>query len=330
MANVQTYFEQFHATIRMDYEMSETLRDKRDKLLRRIRTYLADNDLPGFDELLQGSYKMKTGVVPIVGLEYDIDVGLRFGFSEDEYSPTTVRSWVFSAVEDHTNKVESKGPCIRVTYADGYHVDLVTYACWENILGQVQFRLAHKTNGWRPADPVKLHEYVKNARQPFAGTEDNTTKTDQFRRVVRYLRRWNDVAIPRESKSKPTGLAFVLLVAQQLLYSRMRWDGQPDDRRALEDLATLAANTVGRLVAQKPTPEYEDMFARLSDDDMEELKERFRTMAAALRAAETEVDPVEACRILSQVFGDDFPVPKPEDTASRTIAPAIVTSSSSA
>jgi hypothetical protein len=329
MANVQKYFEQFHQKIRTDYEMSEMLRDKRDIILNRIRKHLAEKGRPGFVEKNQGSYRMKTGVVPIADLEFDIDVGLRFNFSETVYDAKTARGWVFEAVDGHTEKVESRGPCIRVTYKDGYHVDLVVYARWTDDFGAEQYRLAHKTGGWRQADPVGLLDCIREARKPFEGTEDKTTKTDQFRRCVRYQRRWIDELIPRESTAKPTGLAFVLL-AMQKLEPRVTWTGLPDDRAALENIATSAANTFGRLVAVKPTPEYEDMFGRLTDEELSLLKERYAAMATALREADEEVDPVLACRILHKVFGPDFPVPEPEDTAKKTSAPAIVPSSSSA
>lgn len=330
MANVQKQFEQFHAIIRTDYEMNTTLREKRDILLGKIADYLAKNGRPGFKRVSQGSYKMKTGVVPIEDLEYDIDVGMRFAFTESEHSASEVRGWVFEAVESHpTKSVEEKGPCIRVTYADGYHVDLVTYCAWIDADGVEQFRLAHKTRGWIGANPLKLIEHVNEARERFNKTEDNETKTDQFRRSVRDLRRWNDVAIPREDKGKPTGLALVLLAIKHLEPTRF-WDGKPDDRSSLEQLAWSAANTIGRIVAMKPTPEYEDMYGRLSDKQMNELKERFKVLAQALADASREPDPHKACVLLQAVFGKDFPVPPEGETAEKTRGPAIVPTSDSA
>src|SRR5690349_14522148 len=110
MANVQKQFEQFHAIIRTDYEMNETLREKRDFLLDKIRAHLRKNGRPGFKRISQGSYKMKTGVVPIEDLEYDIDVGLRFAFTENDHTAKEVRGWIFEAVKDHpTKSVEEKG-----------------------------------------------------------------------------------------------------------------------------------------------------------------------------------------------------------------------------
>jgi len=329
MANVQKQFEQFHSAIRIDYDHSSTLREKRDIILNRIRKHLAENNRPSFAELLQGSYKMKTGVIPIEDLEYDIDVGLRFSFSEDAHSAAEVRLWVFEAVDGHTQSVEEKGPCIRVVYVDGYHVDLVTYACWDDESGNSQYRLAHKDDSWLPADPPGLLDFVKFAREPYSKTKDCSTQTDQFRRCIRYLRRWDDKALPIVSNDKPTGLAYVLL-AEKNLTPQTFLSGDPDDRAALYELASTAASTYERIKAKKPTPQYEEMFERISSTGMTSLQNRFASLRDALQKAGSETDPVEACKVLREQFGDAFPVPPAEDTAKKTAAPAVTVSSSSA
>src|SRR5258706_10592738 len=131
MADVQKQFEKFHDTIRVDYDMAQDLRDPRDAIVERIRKYLQDNKLPGMSVLHQGSYKLKTGVRPIANLEHDIDVGIRFGIRSEDYPATTVRKWVYESVKEHTERTEDKGPCVRVVYKKGYHIDLVTYSVWE-------------------------------------------------------------------------------------------------------------------------------------------------------------------------------------------------------
>ncbi len=330
MADVQKQFEEFHEKIRVDYDMASELREKRDAVLRRIRKYLKDNGLPGFRELGQGSYTMKTGTKPIVDLEYDIDIGLRFDFHPDDHTAEEVRGWIYEALKDHTQRIEKKKPCIRVVYEAGFHIDVTSYAVWEEG-GKEQFRLARKDIGWTEADPPALLEYVNSFREiNFDGTEDNATKTDQFRRSVRALRRWNDVCLPFESKSKPVGLAFVLLAIQKPLTRSTFIDGRPDDRSTLESFARAVANTPGRVIAKKPTPVYDDLFSRLSDKEMDEFKANMRELADALEFAGRTADPVKACERLQEVFGDDFPVPEAKDTATRTRAPAIVTSSASA
>jgi hypothetical protein len=329
MADVQKQFEKFHEKIRVDYDMSSELRNKRDIVVAKIKKWLKDHGKPTCEVLLQGSYKMKTGVQPIAELEYDIDIGLRFAIHEDDYPAATVRGWVYEAVNDHTMSVEEKGPCVRVNYAKGFHLDLVTYAVWEEN-GKDMYRLAHSTKGWRKADPPGLLDYVNAYRDKFAGTEDGATQTDQFRRCVRYLRRWNDVRTPYEDDSKPTGLAYVLLAIQKSLTKTTFLDGRSDDRAALAAFVRTLPWTYGRLQAMKPTPEYEDILGRLDEKSMNSLKTDLGKLADSLDEAGRSADPVEACKILRKVFGDDFPVPAAEETAKASAAPAVITSSTSA
>jgi hypothetical protein len=329
MANIQQYLEDFHDVIRADYDMNGTLREKRDIVVDLIKRRLKEGGHLTCDQLLQGSYRMGTGVKPIGDLEYDIDIGLRFWIKDTDYAADEVRKWVLEAVDGHTDSVEEKGPCIRVGYSKGFHLDLVMYAAWTDEAGLEQFRLAHRDNGWQRADPSGLLEHVKNGRKRFEGSEDNKTNTDQLRRIVRYLKRWGDFAIPFESDAKPAGIAYVLYAVQHLENKRF-WDGGPDDRTALCNLSLLAANTYGRVSVFKPVPEYEDIFARLSEDDMKALKERSAALADRLAKVAQETDPAKACKLLQEVFGPDFPVPSPEETARKTSTPAIVTSASSA
>ncbi len=331
MADVQKQFEKFHKKIRVDYDMSHTLREKRDIVVEKIRKYMKDNKQPVPSQLLQGSYKMKTGVKPLADIEYDIDIGLRFDIHEDDYSPSEVRGWVLDAIGTHTKRVESKGPCIRVCYEAGYHLDIVCYAVWEDTAGSTQHRLAHKNDSWRPADPPALLDYVTDARKPFEGTEDSATQTDQFRRCVRSLRRWADEQRPVDDDDcKPSGIALVLLAIQYNLTATTHLDDRPNDRSALETLSSNLANSLSRLQANKPTPEYEDVLGDFSENEMDHLKAEFAELNSALVFAGTNADPVEACERLQEVFGDDFPVPDPEDTAKKTAGPAIITSSNSA
>lgn len=328
MANVQTQFEIFHERIRVDYDMDKNLRDKRDKILKRIRKALKESKRPGFKDLHQGSYKHRTGTKPIGSIEYDIDVGLRFSIDTSEYSASTVRNWVFEAVEGHTDKVEKKSSCIRVTYSDGYHVDIAIYAWQKEADESETFHLATKSSGWRPADPPALEDFIQNARVSYDGTEDSRTNTDQFRRTIRYLKRWYDEAIDRDSKDKPSGLAYTLLAARRGGVSRDS-GGSPVDLQALRKIA-FACRPLGPIQENKPTPEYEDLFAGLSGQAMESFKDKLDQLLEALDAAADEVDPVVACETLAEHFGSDFPVPEPEKTGKRTSRPAIVPSSGSA
>ena len=206
MANLQKQIEIFHKNIRVE---SSELREKRDIIIEKIKKSLSEDNQPIPEVLNQGSYIYGVGIKPVSGEDYDIDVGLDFNIKSSKYDAQEVRSWVYDAIKKHTNEVKNKGPCIRVIYQVGYHVDLVCYARYQNDELVENFQLAHRNGSWIPSDPKKIKEYIKINREQFKNTKDSSG-SDQLQRIVRYLKRWNDLAIPSESDDKPTGLAILL------------------------------------------------------------------------------------------------------------------------
>jgi hypothetical protein len=328
MANLQKYFESYHAAIRTDYDTNRELAEKRDIVLDLVVAYLKDRGLPSFERLLQGSYRMKTGVLPIGDLTYDIDIGLCFDLP-DNYTATEVRKWVHDAVRGHTDKLEEKGPCIRVHYKKGFSLDLVIYKRSTDALGRRRMQLGHKDRGWVDADPVALLKHFDDAVSRFEGSEDNATKTVQVRRLIRDLKRWSDEQIKANPDLKPSGIAFSLFCIRELSSAVYAFDGASDDSAALVQLINRIPSG-GRLSVQKPTPEYEDVFGKLTDSGMTEFKEKIFKLRDAINDARDQADPVKACQKLREHFGKDFPVPSPKDTSRKTSSPAIITSSSAA
>lgn len=92
MANLQSYFNSFHDAIKLDYDDNKELRDKRDELLEILKANMP-SDAGSFEIFHQGSYAMYTGVKPLDDGDYDIDVGLLFNISKDDYpNPVTVKN----------------------------------------------------------------------------------------------------------------------------------------------------------------------------------------------------------------------------------------------
>src|SRR5690349_18746439 len=97
---LQKEFEQFHEAIKLNENTENSkLRDKRDLLLRELRAGLKsifedrEDPTPKFDSFKQGSYWMGTGVKPL-DCDYDIDIGLKFHFSKEDYEPVEVKTWI--------------------------------------------------------------------------------------------------------------------------------------------------------------------------------------------------------------------------------------------
>lgn len=320
MADLQSHLELFHNRIRVS---TEPLTEKRDIILDIIRNYLRENSLPGFELINQGSYIYGVGVKPLGENEYDIDVGLAFNITTKDYPDASiVRKWVLAAIDGHTNKVLDRKPCIRVHYAQGFHVDLVIYAKYKDSDETDNFQLGYKDGSWKDADPKKLKEYVNNAKDQFKETKVDG-EANQLQRVVRYFKRWNDILNPVEDEDKPTGISLLLLAIKDLSPTLKDDQSEPDDLYAMISFLekVIPVFSFQRIIVNKPTPQYEDVFARISATGMSELLDRLKTLKNKLIKARETDDVTIACSELRTIFGDDFP--KSEKVTKAEVADSV-------
>ncbi|WP_127718246.1 nucleotidyltransferase [Halobacteriovorax sp. HLS] len=300
--SIQSYFTKFHKEIKVE---TEELREKRDIIVDKIKASLKSDGHPVPTPLNQGSYIYGVGIKPLNDEEYDIDVGLDFNILSNDYKAAEVRKWVYEAINGHTKNVEDRGPCIRVRYAKGYHVDLVVYARHSNSQDIEDYQLAFKDNSWKNTAPKDLKKFISDARESFKDTKDSSG-SDQLQRVTRFLKRWNDEAIPNESDDKPSGLATLLLVIESLKSPKFDNENLPSDIEALISVAEYVESKSYRVSIKKPTPEYEDIYAKINDAAMEKLIKRYGNLLTDLKKAKN-LDDEDAALILSEQFGESFP-----------------------
>lgn len=334
MAYVQKYFDEFHEAIRLsDITENEELREKRDIILRKLNKKKNDNELPNFDHFNQGSYAMGTGVKPING-EYDIDVGIRFDISKDDYpDPVEVKKWVYDALQGHTSEVKMRRSCVTVKYfEDGepeFHVDLAIYAANNDdgklYLAKGKLYSDDDNKYWEVSNPLELIEKVRDKYKDDDGK--------QFRRVIRYLKRWKDVNFSTEGNEAPTGIGLTIAaydlftVSKQLDFATGKY--RYDDLIALKNLVRKMLDRfeweynqeegkcIERLHIYLPTEPYNDLFEKMSNNQMENFKKKLEELEAALNEAEFEPDTYRACEILNKIFGADFPVPPKDETGQK-------------
>ncbi|MDE0634770.1 MAG: nucleotidyltransferase [Candidatus Poribacteria bacterium] len=323
MANVQTYFNKFDEKIRRSYNDNSILREKRDLLVNDLRVglrrYFQDYNMrtPRFETFNQGSYAIGTGIEPLPGEDYDIDVGLVFHLSKNDHSSVQVKQWVHGALQSGNRTVEYKRPCVRVQYhragSEVYHVDLAVYSespsDWDN-----QMYLAKGFPGsvpenriWEVADPKKLVEVFQ---QRFQHQGDR----DQFRRIIRFLKRWKDVTFSANGNERPTGIAISACALKWFQVGSVCnfMDGKNyyDDLTALKYLTESIINYFNfgsRITVSLPVPPYNDLFEKMSDKQMSNFKIKLVVLREELIRAEEAHNTLRACQNLQGVFGSDFP-----------------------
>jgi len=340
MANIQSQFEQFNGTIRLGrFDENATLREKRDIIRKKLNKNLPGvfethgETCPEFYFRDQGSYEMDTGTKPLDG-DYDIDQGLYFLVSTKEYpDPVVLKERVHEALDEHTKNVELRRACVTVFYScDGepiYHVDVAVYSDASKNDDVKSYHAKGKRHSlpenrfWDVSDPQKLSETIF---ERFVD-EDRV----QFRRIVRYLKRWKAVNFIKSGGGAPNGIGLTVMTYDdfQVEYSDP-WANKHDDLRAMRKLveAVLSRFTlvydndeqafVERLEVKLPIEPWNDLFERMTNKQMAVFKDKLIELKDALIFAERDTaDPVAACERLQRVFGTDFPVPKTQDTASQ-------------
>lgn len=332
--SLQKYFIDFNKKIKMDYDSLKELADKRDILLKKLRQ---NEDLPSFNELNQGSYSMYTGVVPL-DKDYDIDVGLRFNVNKDDYDdPLDLKKQIRDILKNHTEYgAKIKQPCVTVSYKkDGelaYHVDLVVYSYENKDDTSSQMYLARgkeyssdENKYWEKADPKGLIDKINNKY-----LDDDR---EQYRRVIRYMKRWKNIKFSSDGNSEPPGIAITLL-AYEKFYPAKTYDYLEkkyiyDDLDALINFVNkIKSSFYPKYSAEKkaylyaievnvPVEPYTNVFSKMSLIQMNEFKNRIDTLYAELDDVKNESDIVEQCKKLNKIFGDDFSIPEKEQESKK-------------
>lgn len=341
MADIQKQFDEFHSNIRLsDKDEKANLQEKRDLLVADLKAGLkreADKKKEEplkFENFNQGSYAMHTGIKPHNN-DYDIDVGLIFDNTQDDFkNPVELKKKVKDALNSTFRTVNIRRPCVTVTYhKDGkpdYHVDLAVYVKIED---EDHFKIAMgKENSsednqeWQESDPKGL---ISEINDRFGGEERS-----QFKRTIRYLKRWRDKQFP--NNGAPISIA--LTCAAYHWFEPIKHAGNYNDLRALRALVDKMIENFdwfsNRLEVELPVIPRGDLLERMTDKQMETFKDKLITLRDALDSAKDDSSVSSACKTLKKQFGDDFPVPenddKPTDKVKKSTKAPVVTTGTSA
>jgi hypothetical protein len=342
VADCRTQFNKFHDNIKLKEE-NEILKDKRDIITKKLKEELPQQTDYEFSVFNQGSYAMHTGIKPLDD-DYDIDVGLYFDMSKDDVDPIEAKKWILNALEGHTKDVKIKKPCVTVTYAAGYHVDVTVYAA-NNSNGKVYLAKGKTSSNssdkyWDESNPKDLIKKIKENL-----SDENDRK--QFRRVVRYLKRWKDNEFISVN-GKPTGIALTSCVYHWLDIQKETdlFDGKTT-YKDLDALINIVSNMISKFVNEYvlvdgeykymprirvylPVDPKPELFEKMTHKQMKTFKEKLEDLLKSLKEAKEKTDPTEAAEILQKQFGDDFPIPTKSSTGKKAMAAAVITSSESA
>ena len=330
MAILQKEFTSFHEEIKLGtYDENEKLRKKRDLLVDELKESLKDEKIPETEKKLtfkkfdQGSYAMNTGIKPIND-DYDIDVGIIFNITNEEYESKKLKKLIFDKLDKQYNRtVEYNRPCITIKYSDGYHVDLAVYSDNDSDYHISWGRMhSKKNNYWYKSEPKKLKEWVSDV-------SEISTELEQFRRCVRYLKKWKENNFTSIGNIAPPSIGLTIQARRVFQYKK------DEDISTLIEIVTnmlkeftdeLDSNSLENkktIIVKLPVEPYKDVYYKMSLTQCDNYYKKLDTLLEALEAAQDSDSDSEASKILRKIFGNDFPLV--EDTKQSKTKPVVTT-----
>ena len=289
MSNLNASYLNFCEKVRLSKSKKENLITSREANRDRIRKYFKETlDKKSPDFFQQGSFSFKTTINPIDG-EYDIDDGVYLQNLDDDFltalKPETAQSWIAEAVENATKAtVVFKSSCVRVIYANDYHIDLPVYGVKDDVT-----YLAHKkSNTWIENDPKKFKDWFY---------EKLNDADEQLRRNIIYLKAWTDF----NSLNKISGVLITVLVCKNLVLKIER-----DDESLYETLKQIMSSLTLYRTVYMPVAPNDNLLEKYNSTEVDEIINSFTKLKKSVEKAINEKDESKAADYLISVFGDRF------------------------
>ena len=326
---IQIHFDKFHDKIKLGREDDayKKARERDDSIKKEVKSAFNKAGYPIVNDFIQGSLKTHTGIVPISG-DYDIDRALVIDNDTAPENPVTPKKKTLDVLEDRGFKnARIKKPCVTADYAsDNVHIDFVIYKRW----GNQHFLAVGKENSdennreWSAADPHGLTDWINNDSS--YGAADAKDILAQFRRLVRYLKRWRDFQFSEAVAAKVFSIGLTVMLKERFQWS-FSTEGARQDLQALSktvgailDADYFTEEEVGRyrICVYLPAQPGRDIFNGSSLDTGTQLYNKLKRLKDKLAEVEGLSDERKQCQILNKLFGDDFEVPDPPKGGSKT------------
>ena len=326
---IQTHFDKFHDKIKLGRKDNayKKARERDDSIKKEVVSAFASAGYPVVDDFIQGSLKTNTGIVPISG-DHDVDRALVIEHETAPENPVVPKKKTLDVLEGRGFKnAKIKKPCVTADYAsDNVHIDFIIYKRW----GDQHYLAVGKENSdennreWSAADPHGLTDWINDDSGYWEA--DAKDVLAQFRRLVRYLKRWRDVQFSETVAAKIFSIGLTVMVKESLV-SSFSTEGARQDLLALRKTveAILAAGYFReeqagryRVRVHLPKEPWRDIFHDSSLDTGTQLYNKLSRLKDKLGEVEGLSDERKQCQILNALFGDDFEIPEPPKGSSRT------------
>ncbi len=329
--SIQTHFNKFNEEIYLTNQSDEykDAKEKDTSILGEIKTKFTEESYKVEESFLQGSFAVDTAIKNIDG-DYDIDRSVVIKSNDAPDDPVKPKQAVLKVLENRNFKnAVVKLPCITADYkSKKLHIDYTVYIKDESgnyKLAVGKIGSSDHIKKWAPSDPIGLMEWISGSDT--YGT-NSAIKRKQFKRLVRFMKRWRDVTFSEQIRKKIFSIGLTVIIKNEYRPDFSATEVEDDltalkkviDKILLRQYFVFASSNPDqyRVSVDLPRSPYTNIFQHKnsmgiwtdgSDKNIgTQLKNKLTTLQEKLKQAIDEIDEIKQCKILNSVFGNDFKI----------------------
>ena len=311
--------ECFNALLRDTVNLNQSRLDDLDGRVDSITKALKiASDLGGLvlDTVPQGSWAHETIIRPAEGLEFDADFLVQV--AEDaawNADPTRYAAAVWNALHEHGTygtMTTRKDRCVRVTYANDCHIDVVPYVVFESGREAI---INRTTNQFEDTNPIGFTDWLQG--------KDATTNGN-LRRVLRLLKYLRDQCNAFNIKSVllTTLVGEVVTPVRAELAPGCYGDTPSALVTIVQDLDAWLQDRPNKPSLVDPSCPSTSFDHRWTDAQYAAFREKIHDLAPKIQAAYDEATPAASLSAWQDVFGSAFKAPTVIASAPEEVAKA--------
>lgn len=259
-------------------QISKTQRQLAEDRYKAVGTWLSkDEDLFDGVEINiypQGSLSISTTVKPLSRQEYDLDLVCEIDESYQRKDPIELLNKIEQRLKDneiYKDKVERKNRCIRLNYANEFHMDILP-AHPANPGPDTCVKVPdRKAKDWKDSNPkgytawlndrsiiIKKSFEVRADIEPLP-IDENVERKAPLKRAVQLIKRYRDIYFEKEPDSAPISIVLTTLAGQV-------YEGQVSVNETithvLNQITILITKSDKRIVVLNPSNKKENLSER--------------------------------------------------------------------
>ncbi len=320
---LQKQFKKFDKEIYLsnksdDYQDART---KEHSILSEIKKQFKEKGFSVIEDFRQGSFSTNTAIRKLRG-DFDVDRAIVIRKCDSPSDPLECKQKVYDILENRgfrNHKI--KTPCITADYASkNLHIDYAIYqkddyGRYEIGLGKPSSNTENKK--WELSEIKEFQNWINGSSNETGRRNLTNEEKAQFKRLVRYLKRWRDLKIPEANQKYFYSIGLTIMIKESFIPSI-------EDNSLENDLESLI-QTVEYLLEQKnyfttwgdnkyniqvniPFAPGVDVFRKHGKTQGTVFRNALKNLLEKLKKASDEGTLKKQCEILQGVFGDDFEI----------------------